>query len=248
MPRQYNDESRAMEEAALLPQDDPRRRAFVEALEDSGADHRAWCEALARNEDLRLRLLGVDTPAELTERIRAVRGPEVCAPRSRQPAFVGAILAATVLIAITVGLFASRHGTPADTAVYELAKLAAADHATLPGMTVETNDLGGLSLALGDSLPFDIAIKSPQPGAELLGGRLCSFGDRPIVYTRWRTEDGEVAVYQMEHQAFGLGPGLQPVDIGTSQIGSSGSPCNVRVWSDDSFAYVAVEDRPVPGG
>lgn len=247
MTHQHDDERRALEEAALLSEDDPRRREIVDGLEGMGEAHDMWCAIVRENEDLRLRLRDVDTPPGLIERTRGVR--HGTAPPRRARPLKRTLTAAIALLVTVVGVLLVRSGgiDPAYGPTYELATLAAMDHAARPKMAVTTDDLNILASSLGDSLPFDLGITAPEPSAVLLGGRLCSFGDRPIVYTRWRTEGGEIAIYQMEQRAFGLRPGIGPVDIETPENGSPDSRCNVRVWTDDRFAYVSVNDRRGPG-
>lgn len=248
MTHQYNDESRTFEEAAFLPEADPRRRAIADEIEGSGEVHDAWCAILAENEGLRLRLRDVEVPDGLAERARCVREGK---SRRRVTPLSGRVIAAAVLVlAIVLGVSVVRIGGSgsADAAAYNLAMLAAMDHAARPEMAVRTTEMATLASSLGGRLPFDLSIAAPEPGAILVGGRLCSFGDRPIIYTRWRTAHRDVAVYQMESRAFGLHSGFGPVDIKTPQDGSPDSRCDVRVWTDDRFAYVAVDDRRRSGG
>jgi len=248
MANRHDDDRRALEEAALLPEEDARRREVVDELEETGEDRQAWCDILAENEDLGLRLRGVEAPAGLLGRVRAVRGSIVPEGRRRLSLMTGALMAATILLAVTVGLLVLRSGAPADSATYELATLAAMDHAARPEMTIKTEDLDVLAVALDEELPFDFNITRPEPGAVLIGGRLCTFGDRPLVYTCWRIDGKEVAMYQVRRSEFGLAAGQSRREMDIPAEGSRESRCWTCVWTDAQFAYVLVRDQKSSAG
>jgi len=250
MTRRNEDKRRAMEEAALVPENDRSRRELEARLdiESEGDDRETWLTILAQNESLRKSLDNVELPAGLLTRVRAVRGPSRPSRRFPVSARTAALGAAASLLLAAIGIQVVRPEVRAPEATHELATIAAMDHAARPKMTVTTDDPDVLVMALRDSVPFQIHIPNPAPGATLLGGRRCSFGDQPIVYTRWRTESGDIALYQMEHEAFELKPHLAPVSVEMSDDASPGSHCRVRVWSDERFAYVIVTDDHGSGG
>jgi len=127
-----DDELRAMEEAALLPENDPRGRELVEAIDGAGAERNAWCAILAENEDLRLRLRSVDVPEGLTDRVRSVRTGSRPSKRRRVSPVRGALIAAALVLVSALALFAVRSPLDAERTIYELATLAAMDHAARP--------------------------------------------------------------------------------------------------------------------
>jgi len=239
MTHQRDDERRALDEAALLPEDDPRRSEFVESLQDRDA----WCAILAENEDLRLRLRSVDIPQGLTDRVRSARTGSRPSKRRRVSPVRGALIAAALVLVSALALFAVRSPLDAERTIYELATLAAMDHAARPELTVETTELETLVARLRGSAPFQLNIDAPEPGAVLTGGRVCSFGDRPLVYTRWSDADEDIAVYQVDRRAFGLRAGLSKTEVDIPEEGSPVSRCRVRIWSDTEFAYVVVHDQ-----
>jgi len=241
--------------AALLPEDDPRRLAFARRAARSAALADIWQDALEGHRELGERLRGVAAPEGLAERLRALR-QERPRPRRRGGGRRLALVAAAAAVVLAIGWLGVRlapapGGPKADNAVRSLAMLAALDHASAPELAVRTADPAALSAALAGRSPFELVLRPPTPDAVLDGGRLCRFNDRPIVYTRWRTGSGSLALYQLEGRAFGLGPGLGPVEVQLPAAGSPGSPgarCGVRVWSDDRFAYVVVDPRHRGGG
>jgi len=238
-----DDELRAMEEAALLPEDDPRCREFVEEIGGAVAERNAWCAILAENEDLRLRLRGVDIPQGLTDRVRSVRTGSGSSKRRRVIPVRGALIAAGLVLVAALGVFALRYPPDAERAIHELATLAAMDHAARPELTVQTAELDTLAARLRSSAPFQLNIDAPEPGAVLTGGRVCSFGDRPLVYTRWSDADEDIALYQVDRRAFGLRARLSKTEVDIPEDGSRVSRCRVRIWSDVEFGYVIVRDR-----
>jgi len=239
-----------MEHAVLLPENDPRRVAASADAQRTEVRARLWDAVLAEHRDLEDRLRDVPLPDGLVDRLRRIPS-ESSRPRRERRWLRVMSLAAVLAFTIGVGwYFSAGIGDGPDQPIETLAMLAALDHSSDPTLTVRTDDLSVLSSTLAKSAPFEIAIRPPVSGAMLDGGRLCSFGDRPIVYTRWRTASGGLALYQMEHRTFGIRPGLPPVDINAPKDGSPNSRCRVRVWSDNRFAYVVVDDRRNhdPGG
>jgi len=243
------DARRDLEEAALLPAGDARRRELVDGLYGAAGEQRdAWCGILAENEDLRVRLRGVDVPPGLLGRVRRVR--EGAAGRPLVFPVTRAVVVAAALFGVVFGVLLVRSGGPSSSAgpIYQLATLAAMDHAARPEMTIKTDDLQALAEAMDDDLPFDLSIERPEPGAVLIGGRRCAFGDRPLAYTRWRIDGGEVAVYQVRRSEFGLAARQPSREMDVPERGSPPSRCRVRVWSDAEFAYILVRDhRSRPG-
>ncbi|MCI0434597.1 MAG: hypothetical protein L0271_13300 [Gemmatimonadetes bacterium] len=245
MTHGHDDERRALEEAALLPEADPRRREVVRTLDAvTDKQREEWCVSLAENEDLRLRLRGVEVPSGLLARVRSVRDGIVPARRRRATPLAGFLVAAAVLlVAVSVFVVRSRGKGSADLLIHELATLAAMDHAARPELTIKTDDPDTLEAALRGDAPFGLNIASPEPGAVLVGGRVCSFGDRPLVYTCWVDAGDDVALYQVRRSEFGLGARWAPRDVDIPARGSPPSRCRVRVWTDAEFAYVVVHDR-----
>ena len=82
---------------------------------------------------------------------------------------------------------------------------------------------------LRSSAPFHLNIDSPEPGAVLAGGRVCSFGDRPLLYTLWREGDEEFAAYQVDRRAFDLRAGLSATEVNIPEDGSLVSRCRARI-------------------
>lgn len=251
MALERDDEQRLLEETAFLPEDDPRRRKLVRGLEHAPDSRRdAWSAVLLENEDLRLRLRGLDVPRGLVDRVRSVREGVRLGRRPRFVALAASITAAAVLLAAILVLGFVRAGSTdsAERAIRELAMLASMDHAARPVLSVDTDDLDTLAAALHGDAPFALQLTSPEPGAVLIGGRVCKFGDRALVYTCWRDGADTIALYQVRRSEFGLSAGLPASHIDFPEHGSPVSRCRVRVWTDEEFAYVVVHDNRGHGG
>lgn len=251
MTHPYDDTLRSLEEAALLPEGDPRRRVTIDGLGTDGAprEHltRAWLDILTENEALALRLRNVEVPTGVLERIcaapRAPRAASRALPRGWPSGVVGGMAVAAIVLVVVVWMVVpwGQRGTLRPSA--ELATLAAMDHAARPEMTILTDDLDALALALGDRVPYELGITSPGPGAVLVGGRVCTFGDRPLVYTCWHMDGRRVAVYQVRRGEFGLAAHQPPSTMDVPARGSRESQCRASVWTDAEFGYVLVHDR-----
>ena len=232
----------AMDDAALLPEDDPRRRQVLRRLED--ADSRiqlAWADRLREVERLRLALRHVDVPGGLEQRLMGI--PATVRRGWRLTRWRGAaVLAAAVITtaAIVTLLRTSSTGTIAD-AASRLAALAINDHAGRPILTVMTEDPREVEAQLA-AAAFAVRIPALDERYTLLGGRVCSFGTRPIVYTRWRKDDHDHSLYQVRLTDFGLPGDLLPTTVTTPP--TPGNPIGHRVviWARDVFAYALVCD------
>ena len=242
---------RRIEHAALLPEDDVRRRDLIREIEESSSSERdEWYAILSENEEFETRLRHVEVPSGLLERVRAVRQD---APRTRRKwtrSPVGMIAAAALLIATLAGVvwFDGAAGRTVSENAHKLAMLAALDHASRPALSVRTDDISSLREGLRPGSPFTIGITSPRDGATLIGGRVCSFGERPLIYTRWRDGVEDVAVYQVRLDEFALRDSMSPLDVDIAEEGSPVSQCRVRIWSEGEFAYVLVRDQHRLGG
>ena len=241
-----NEARRLLEEVAVLSKDDARRRELVRELDGMPDSLRAeWYDILEENEDLRLRLRQVDIPSGLIDRVRAVREGSRGTRRRRVTPLTGALVTAAVIFSTVAGLLfvQSVRSESTDRKIHDLAVLAAMDHTARPELSVKTHDSDSLQAGLSGDAPFTLNVSSPEPGAVLVGGRVCSFGDRPLMYTCWRDGDEDVAVYQVRRSEFALRAGIPATEVDIPEHGSPISRCRVRIWSDADFAYVVVHDQ-----
>lgn len=237
---------RSLEEGAFRAADDLRRRELVHELEGmSGSQQDEWRAMRDENEDLRLRLRDIEIPSGLLDRVRGVREGSQGTRRRRITPLTGALAGVAVILVTATVLFFVQSAVSAatDARVYDLAVLAAMDHGARPELSVKAGDLDALQAGLSGDAPFMLNVSSPQPGAVLVGGRVCSFGDRPLMYTCWRDGEEDIAVYQVRRGEFDLPGGILATEIDIPENGSPVSRCRVRVWSDGEFAYVVVHDQ-----
>ncbi|MCH7797997.1 MAG: hypothetical protein IID28_06070 [Planctomycetes bacterium] len=236
----------AMDDAVLLPEDDPRRLEILQQLDD--ADRRtqlAWADRLRESERLRLALRHVEVPGGLEQRLlgipASVRRPwwkwRLTGWRS-----AAALAAAVITTAAFVTLLrTSATGTIAD-AASRLAALAIDDHAGRPVLSVASADPREVEARLTTTAPFAVRVPALDDPYTLLGGRVCSFGSRPIVYTRWRKDNRDHSLYQVRLADFGLPGNLLPTTVTTPP--TPGHPIGHRVviWAQEAFAYALVCD------
>lgn len=240
----------AMDDAVLLPDDDPRRREVLQQLDDADAGIQlAWADRLRENERLRLALRHVDVPEGLEQRLSGipatVRRPWWgWHPTGWRSAALFAAAVITTVAMVTLSR-TSTTGTIAD-AASRLAALAIDDHAGRPALTVATGDPREVEKRLTSSAGFMVRIPALDEPYTLLGGRVCSFGSRPIVYTRWRKDDHDHSLYQVRLTDFGLPDDLLPTTVTTPP--TPGHPIGHRVviWAQEAFAYALVCDGGDP--
>ena len=236
----------AMEDAVLLPEDDPRRREILQRLDDADPDIQlAWADRLRESERLRLALRHVEPRGGLEERLLRIPGTV------RRPWWgwrptgwrSAAVLAAAIITTATIValLRTSSTGTIAD-AASRLAALAITDHAGRPVLTVTAAVPREVEAGLTTLAPFAVKVPALDEPYTLVGGRVCSFGSRPIVYTRWRKDNHDHSLYQVRLADFGLPEDLLPTTVTTPP--TPGHPIGHRVviWARDVFAYALVCD------
>jgi len=246
-PREYD---RELEEAVLLPEGDSTREEARRSIESQGEEGaRRWAELLDEQERLRTALRATSIPPGLERRLLDIprrRGPE----RPQVKRVWSAAAAATIVVALTAALllFLPRSTDP-DAAAERLAALATHDHLSQPELVVTTRDRAEFTAALGARAPFSVRIPAEMGGASLIGGRLCTFGESPIIYSRWRGSDGdaELSLYQVRREDFGVSKTPAPRRIDLPSGGGHGE-CRVTLWCDGDFAFAIVRDRPRRGG
>lgn len=233
-----------MDEACLLPSDavdDPTRQLLDEiaAAGDWAVQH--WAELHRENERLRVMLRDVSPPEGIESRLLAIP----MTSRMRRHALRRPLgLAAAILMLLAVGaIVMTWRGAPTTTesTIAHVVALVAHDHDSRPKLVVETSDPIEAARSLEAKAPFDIRLVGAPAGAELVGARVCSFPEGPLVYSRWRDRDKELSLYQILLSDFDLPPDLPPQEFRSSEAGGR---CRIRLWSDNQFAYAVVRDGP----
>ncbi len=166
----------AMEDAVLLPDDDPHRREILKRLDDADRELQlAWADRLRESERLRLALRHVEQPGGLEQRLlripATVRRPWWGVRPSgwrRAAVLAGAVITTATVVAL---LRTSTHGTIAD-AASRLAALAIDDHARRPVLSVEAAGPREVERRLTSSARFSVRIPALDEPYTLLGGRV----------------------------------------------------------------------------
>jgi len=232
---------RRIEEALLLPEGDAKRDAVrreAESLGEPGA--RRW-SALEREQDaLRAALRDAPTPPGMRERLLEI--PRAETPR-RPMRIRAAILAAAACLLLVAGgaLLLDRRAEAQ--AGERLATLAMHDHLSRPELVVHENEPAALFAALTPLAPYPVSAPEQMRAARPVGGRICTFGETPIVYTRWREGDEEVSMYQVRRGDFGFGAGDLARRIRLN-AGGGHEPCTVNLRADGEFVYAIVRSEP----
>jgi len=243
---------RRIEEAALLPSDHPMRRDACDHVSEHGDGARqVWRDVQQENESLLVELHEVPAPSGLQERLLII--PQNVRRRSRAWKRSIFAAAAVLVLAMTVvpGLLMHPGAEAIDASVVHVASLVADDHSARSQLTVVTSDPRQLFQELQPKAPFPIDLTTTPAAATLVGARICSFGEGPLIYTRWSTTKGDLSMYQLRLSDFGVPPNLPPQEVRQDQPGDRGARrrCRVRLWSDDLFAYaIVVDDEPADSG
>jgi len=232
---------RRIEEALLLPEDDAKREAVrrdAEALGEPGA--RRWSE-LAREQDaLRAALRHAQPSPGMRERLLEIPG----ASPARRPMRAGAAIlaAAACLLLVAGGAFLLDRRAEAQ-ASERLATLAMHDHLSRPELIVRESEPEALFAALTPLAPYPVSAPREIRHAQPIGGRICTFGETPIVYTRWREGAEEISMYQVHRRDFDIGAGDLTRSIRLA-AGGGHEPCNVTLHAADDFVFAIVRSEP----
>ncbi len=241
MTHQVTDDlRRAMEDAALLACDDPRRREVLARIDEAGvAAREAWSEIQKEYDRLPHSLRLVNPPAGLEERLFKIPSTTArSSPLSRRGA---AILAAAVILSAAVsGLIWLRPPASGPGPAERLAALAIRDHARHPVLTVRTSDRAEVESRLGSLAPFQVRVPALGARCTLVGGRLCKFGSRPLIYTRWQGDGRERSLYQVLATDFDLPQDFLPTEIITPPTPAYPSGHRVVIWADGGSVFALV--------
>ena len=237
---------RRIEEVAALPADDRRHQEVFRQISEAGTwAEQYWLELLRQDEKLRLFLRHVHPPENLRERLLKIPSTTVLSRRNVRRALVSTgVAAACLIVVVWVGLSVIQTGPTLTEATRALAALAAIDHVKQPELTVKTAISSEIASQLNAAVKFPISIPVLGEEYDLLGGRVCKFGTKPIVYTRWRRRGREYSLYQVWPSDFDL-----PREFPTQVVSIPAKPkesANYRVivWSEGYCAFALVcEDK-----
>ena len=238
-----------MIEASLLPAGDPLRNEFEAGIsrEGEGAES-LWLELLEENERLRIVLRRLETPEGLEALLLGLSQ----APGYRWLsglAAPGNLLkaAAVVLLALAFGgtLFYRNMISEKNKNFEAVAVLALNGHLHDQDVTVITLDPGYLQSHLAGAIPFEIVLPVVNSEFTLVGGRSCSLGAYPGLYTRWASREGRCSIFQFRSSDFGLPQQSGKEVIPGSKVNcpeARGRDCNTVVWSEAGRGYALVAD------
>lgn len=241
-----NELRRAMEEVAALPPGDPQREQVLRQIEGAGEWAReAWADLLKEDEQRRLTLRHVEVPEDLTQRLKTIPDQVVAQPSSvlrTRHRVVGVAAAACLLLVGLVGLNQVWRDQPdLDRAAQELVRLAVQDHLKRPELTLASSQPHQIESHLQGEVTFPVRVPPMnQQGFVLIGGRVCSFDDQAIAYTRWRDGRREHSLYQFAAADFRLPAEFTPRKVEVPATPEHPQNYEVLIWSSDHCAYVMV--------
>ena len=241
-PEQQENLLRAMEEAALLPTEDPMRREIETRIVEAGTwAEKEWLELLQSDEQLRLDLQRVAAPAGLDEKLTAIPD-EVPIPLPSRRFWIYPATAAAMLL-LTVGvlqLLESQNEGSLNT----IAMLAISNHQNIDYVSIDSDKEGEVEDHLARKVEFDVRIPALAKHLQLKGGRKCGLGTQDVVCSRWVKGDRKYSLYQFCCKDFGL-PGDILKQIVIPKFPSvSNKEYSVLFWTEGNCAYALVADRP----
>ncbi len=236
---------RMMSEAAALPPGDPVRREIEASITKEGEwAEQEWLETLRFDEEVRLRLQTVEPPPGLERSLLSIATQESGRRRPRSRGWWWGAAAAGVAAVVVAGLFSLLPvpGKNEGTRLRTLALLAMSDHLADRHLTTATSEARVLEQALGGKLPFRVAVPDLGPGIALKGGRRCSLGPHPVLYSLWNRSGKECSLFQFRPDDFGLPDRMEAVVL-VPDGGAERESCQVKVWVEEGRGYALVGER-----
>ncbi len=236
-----------MIEASLLPPDDPRRGEIEAEISREGEwAEEEWLKIHAENERLRRSLRRITPPESLEKKLFEL--PRKSAGDSNRfllPHWLVRAAAALLLAIVSGGIMYYLNHKRGQGSLVEVARLAIDNHVHNQDVTVITLNPEYLKRHLAGSVPFKIVVSAVNSRYNLVGGRSCSLGTHPVIYTRWASRDGRCSLFQFRSSDFGLPNQTGKEVIHSSKVGcpeARGRDCNAVVWSEQGRGYALVAD------
>ncbi len=231
---------RLMEEAVILPPEDPQRQAVETAIagEEAWAKEE-WLDLLREDELLRLELRRVSSPAGLEQRLLSIP-EEVRRPGLFVPRWFG-VAAAILVFAMGAGLLRHFHKAAGfSEQINNIALFAASDHVNNHLLAMKMGDKTAIVTHLSKQVPFKVKIPNLPSGFQLIGGRKCSLGTRTVVYTRWKWRQIGYSLFQLCPKDFDLPDAFPRQIVSTKGPAMAGEPCEILIWAENGCAYAIV--------
>ncbi len=251
-----------MTEAAALPTGEPQRQQLEEAIVAAGSwAQQEWSDHLREDCCLQERLVDVDLPAGLEERLLAVPDLEpTAAVRQAQPsksqhssrpssrhrfaraavAFIAAaVLCVTCFVLLKENGDAQRLRTVALLAINNHV-----NHIDDPHLSIETDSAAELRRMLAGEVEFEVIVPSIDKELRLVGGRKCKLGTHPVAFSLWVGPDGKpCSLFQFRVSDFGLQSSLSRKMIAAKNLAVSNGISEALIWTDGEFGYAFVNAR-----
>lgn len=240
----------AMEKAAALPPEDPRRQEVLERVEAAGEWAREeWAELVSEAERLRLALRDVPAPEGLPQRLKAIPAQtQATPPRAWGRRYRTAAVLAAACLLLAAGLLVNLRSQPPalEQTKLHLARLAVEDHAERPELSISSGEPEQVAHQLQPHVAFAVNVPPIDHALSLVGGRICSFEERPIAHTRWRYDGETHSLYQLAAADFDLPEQFMPIRIEVPAVPGQSQAYDVLIWSAGECAYVMVCEGPLP--
>jgi hypothetical protein len=123
-----------------------------------------------------------------------------------------------------------------------VAQLAMKDHLADRHVTTATSEPRVLESVLGRLLPFRVILPDLGPEMALKGGRRCTLGPHPVLYSLWAHSGRECSLFQFRPGDFGLPDKMEAVVLVPEGQGE-GEICSVEIWVEESRGYALVGER-----
>jgi hypothetical protein len=232
-----------MEEVAFLPSDDPMRLELEKDLSQQGQGLKErWLEILSETEDLRLKVIDVQTPGHLQQRLlNDLEGHRSTPSSSSSATFLKWWpVAAALILGIFIGSFWNQTSNHNGDTLQQVVLLAADDHINDRRLVVTTSDLDQFERELDVVGRLPVALPTPAPGFQLQGGRHCYWGEEKVVYSLWKKNGMEYSLIQFDPVGMDLPQNQTPQFTCCDEGFVDQLPMDLMVWVEHGRGYALV--------
>jgi len=242
--QQPNSFPRRMEQASSLPAHDAVRVDVEQAvMRDGSADSERWNALLHEAQQIREALADVPVPPDLNQRLLTI--PETVPTGAVRQSVTWLPWTVAAVVFLIAGFVVAQYLVK-QSHLQTVAVLAINNHAN--HVDDENNFHSGTAVdverRLSTQLNFDVHIPSLGDSIELVGGRPCKLGRRPVAYTLWRRRAGKVSLFQFQPDEFGLPREMQPKRVHVRGSAVIDGPDEVLIWINRGRGYALVAARP----
>lgn len=235
----------AMGEVASLPPEDPLRQQIEADIAHEGEwAEKEWMELLTQDEHFRIALRRVDAPHNLEKLLLTIPERKAYLEKKALLKRWQLVTAAVFVFGLIIAFVAySIFKQDDESKLQSIVTLAINDHINDRHLEVATSNANEFIQKLSKHIPFEIVMPDIGKEFQLAGGRPCKLGLHPIVYSLWKSPQGEYSLFQIKLADFGLADFSDNRLVRPKTSALENCPCEVLFWCQGKYGFILVADH-----